>query len=74
MIDYKTLNIKKEKSGKELWLVENKRRDYVSKYIYPGTGKRKVDLRKKTRRFFWSLVGVGSRLSAKSRAVHSPPC
>lgn len=74
MIDYTPLKIKKEKkSEKELWLVQNKRRDNVAKYIYPRTSKRKVGLRKKTRSSCWYLIGVGSRLSSMSPGVHSLP-
>lgn len=58
MIEYKPLKKKRErKREKETWLVQNKR-NKERMFIYPRTGKRKVELGKKTESACWHLTGV----------------
>lgn len=70
MIDYKPLKIKIEgKREKELWLVQNKRKDNMSKHIYPRTIKRQMELRKKTGSPFWYLTRMWKQVEG-----HEPWC
>lgn len=61
MIKYKLLKIKRERK-RETYLVQKKRREGVSKYVYPRTVQRKVELGKKTRRAAGTLLVCESRL------------